>query len=107
MGRIAQVAGIGIGIAALGSLLGTAGAAHADEQSYLVVLSEHGMMYGGTIAGIASPAAAIRAGNDICANIKYSGNPRAGFNMLTNASIPDYLIDAAQHELCPNTLGAQ
>ncbi|MFL0278105.1 hypothetical protein [Mycobacterium sp. SMC-19] len=103
MRRVARTAGIGI--AALGMLLGTAGVASADEQSYLDSLAAHGMTYGAPVIGIASPALAIRGGNDICANIRYSGDPRAGFNPLTNASIPDYMIDAAQHELCPETLG--
>ena len=54
--------------------------------------------------GIPSPAQAIRLGHIICDNIKYSGDPRAGFNFVSNAGVPDYLIDGAQHELCPDTL---
>ncbi|MDD7813697.1 DUF732 domain-containing protein [Mycobacterium sp. CSUR Q5927] len=102
--RIAKA--IGTGLIAAGVAVGTAGVASADDAGYLSDLNSHGMTYGAPVVGIASPASALRAGNDICANIRYSGNPRAGFNMLTNASIPDYMIEAAQRNLCPDTLGA-
>ena len=91
-------------VLALGLMLGPAAAASADEQSYLDDLSSHGMTYTPGVMGLASPAMAIRGGNDICANLRYSGDPRAGFNMLTNASIPDYMIKAAQENLCPDTI---
>lgn len=94
---------LGVAAVAAGLLAWSAGVAQASEQGYLDTLSANGMTYGGWF-GIASPAEAIRAGNAVCANIKYSGNPRAGFNLLTNNSMPDYLIAAAQHELCPDTL---
>ena len=102
MNRIARVAGVGA--AAVGLLFGAAGVASADDASYLRQLDANGMTYGAPVVGISSPALAIRAGNDICTNIRYGGNPRAGFNMLTNASVPDYMISAAQHELCPDPL---
>ena len=101
MRRIAQVAGIGA--AAVGLLFGSAGVASADDRGYLDDLAAHGMTYGGWM-GIPSPAQAIRLGHIICDNIKYSGDPRAGFNFVSNAGVPDYLIDGAQHELCPDTL---
>ncbi|ULP48024.1 DUF732 domain-containing protein [Mycolicibacter virginiensis] len=106
MGRIARTAGIGI--PALGLLLGTAGTVHADEQSFLDGLAAHGMTYGGAasmVIGLVSPAEAVQIGRMICDNIRFSGDPRAGFNMYMNASVPDYMIDVAQHELCPDTLG--
>ena len=95
---------LGAVVAAVAMMFGAAGVAHADEQSYLADLAAHGMTYGAPVTGIASPAMALRAGQDICNNIRYDGNPRAGFNMLTNASIPDYMIEGAQRELCPDTL---
>lgn len=100
---------VGVGVCVVGLAVGTAGVASASEQSYLRVLDENGMQYVGSglftnPAGIASPAEALRGGRMVCDNIRYSGDPRAGFNTLTNLSIPDYLIDAAQHELCPDTL---
>lgn len=103
--RIAKA--IGAGVIAAGVALGSAGVATADEASYLDALAAHGMTYGTGFlrpVGIASPAEAVRAGQDICANIKYSGDPRAGFNVVTNASVPDYMIESAQRELCPGTL---
>lgn len=81
-----------------------AGVAHADEQSYLDGLAAHGMTYGGaSIIGIGfgAPSQAVKAGQMVCDNIRFSGDPRAGFNMLMNASVPDYLIDVARSELCP------
>ncbi|QZA09760.1 DUF732 domain-containing protein [Mycolicibacter heraklionensis] len=89
---------------ALGLLLGTAGVACADEQSFLDGLAAHGMTYGGAasmIIGLTSPAEAMQTGRMICDNIRFSGDPRAGFNYLMNASVPDYMIDVARSELCP------
>lgn len=102
MKRVARA--VGIGAAAAGLLLGTAGVALADDQSFVDGLAAKGMTYGAPITGIASPAQAVKGGHMICDNIRFSGDPRAGFNSITNASIPDYMIDAAQHELCPDTL---
>ena len=106
VGRIAQATGVGVAV--LGLLLGTAGVAQADDQSFVDSLAAHGMTYGGAAAigiGFQTPAQALSAGRDVCDNIRFGGDPRAGFNMYMNASVPDYMIDVAQHELCPDTLG--
>ena len=92
---------IGVGLAALGLMLGTAGVASADEQSYLAALDANGYAYGPLSM---SRATAVKHGHHICDNIRYSGNPRDGFNMVYNAVTPDYMIAAAQSELCPGTL---
>lgn len=97
---------IGVGLAALGLMLGTAGVASADEQSYLAALDAHGFTYGGASfigVGFSAPSQAVQAGRMICDNIRFSGDPRAGFNYLMNASVPDYMIDVAHSELCPTT----
>lgn len=86
------------GVAALGLLLGTAGAAHADEQSYLDYLFAHGWTYH---FGVSAPWAAIKTGEMICANVRAGADPRAGFNDTTNAVVDQTMIDGAQQELCP------
>ncbi len=106
MSSMARAAGIGV--AAAGLLIGTAGVAQADERSFLDSLAAQGMTYGGASfigVGFSAPAQAVSAGREICDNIRFSGDPRAGFNYLMNASVPDYMIEAAQQELCPSTLG--
>ena len=97
MGRIVQTAGIGV--AALGLLFETAGVALADDASYLAQLNETG-------AGnyYTSSANRLAIGRQICDNIRLDGDPRAGFNSSTNVTVPQQLIDIAQHELCPDTL---
>lgn len=67
--------------------------------SYLNYLDENGIGYYDN-----SPASRLAIGHAICDNIRYSGNPRAGFNLVSNAMVSQQLIDAAQHELCPDTL---
>ncbi len=97
---IAQSAGIGF--AALGLLLGTAGTAQADEQSYMYYLFARGFTYH---PGASAAWQTIQWGQSVCANIRTDGNPRAGFNAISNAMLTDLMIEAAQHELCPDTLG--
>lgn len=98
MERIAQAAGIGI--AALGLLLGTAGAAHADDASYLRYLDANGIGYYDN-----APSSRLAVGRVICDNLRFSRNPRAGFNFVSNGMVSQPLIDTAQRELCPDTLG--
>lgn len=90
---------VGVSLAALGLLLGTAGAASADERSYLDQLNENG-------AGnyYTSSANRLAIGRQICDNIRLDGEPRAGFNSWTNVTVPQQLIETAQHELRPGTL---
>lgn len=88
-------------VATLGLLLGTAGMASADDRGYLDWLDRNGYTYG-PLTG--TPSTALLQGNLVCNNIRYSGDARAGFNPIANSITPDYLIAAAQHELCPDTL---
>lgn len=99
MKRIAQAGGVVA--AALGLLLGVAGTAHADDKGYLDWLASNGYTYG-PLTG--TPSTALLQGNLVCNNIRYSGDPRAGFNPISNSITPDYLIEGAQRELCPDTL---
>lgn len=102
-GRVLTKIAVGAvaGVAALGLLVGTAGPAHADEQSYMDYLFAHGWNYR---FGISAPSHAIGLGHMICDNIHWNGGPLNGFNGLTQAVVDGTMIDAAQHELCPDTL---
>lgn len=92
----------GIGIAALGMLFGTAGVAHADEQSYMDYLFAHGFTYH---PGASAVWQTVEWGNAVCANLRTDGDARAGFNPVSNMMLTDVMIEGAQHELCPDTLG--
>ncbi|WP_085265327.1 DUF732 domain-containing protein [Mycolicibacter longobardus] len=98
MGRVVRREGVGI--AALGLLLGTAGAAQADDASYLRYTDEHGITYYDN-----APSSRLAVGRVICDNLRFGGDPRAGFNFVSNAMVSQQLIEAAQRELCPDTLG--
>jgi len=91
VGRIARAAGIGVATAGL--LLGTAGAASADEASYLRYLDASGIGYYDN-----SPSSRLAIGRVLCDNLRFSGDPRAGFGFLSNAAVSQPLIEAAQHE---------
>jgi hypothetical protein len=96
--KITHIAGIVA--AAVGLLLGSTGVATADESSYLRYLDENGITYYDN-----APSSRLAVGRVICDNLRFSGNPRAGFNFVSDAMVSQALIDAAQHELCPDTLG--
>ncbi|ULP48029.1 DUF732 domain-containing protein [Mycolicibacter virginiensis] len=100
MKRIAKA--LSAGAAAAGLLLGTAGVASADDQSYMDYLFARGFTYH---PGASAAWQTIQWGQAVCANIRTDGNPRAGFNAISNAMLTDLMIEAAQHELCPDTLG--
>lgn len=74
--------------------------AHADDQSYLKYLNDHGI----SIAGTSGPFGLLSAGRAVCDNLRAGADPRAGMNILTAALIPDGVVEAAQRELCPDTL---
>jgi len=100
-GVIAAGMAVGAGVIAAGMAVGTAGVASADEQGYLDWLDSHGYTYG-VLHG--TPSTALLQGQLICNNIRYSGDPRAGLPPINSAVTPDYLIEGAQRELCPDTL---
>ncbi|PQM53727.1 hypothetical protein C5U48_02645 [Mycolicibacter virginiensis] len=97
MKRIAKA--LSAGAAAAGLLLGTAGVAQADDASYLRYTDEHGITYYDN-----APSSRLAVGRVICDNLRFGGDPRAGFNFVSNAMVSQPLIDAAQRELCPETL---
>lgn len=75
--------------------------AHADDQSYIRFLNDHGIGI-----GVNSPAIQLQAGRMVCDNLRAGADPRAGMNFLDRGLVPDAAVDTAQHELCPDTLPA-
>jgi hypothetical protein len=77
-------------------LITGAPAAHADDQAYLAAVGPSWM----------SPAKLLRLGNDLCTNLR-AGQPMnlalAPLGAQT-VTIPGF-AEAAQHNLCPDTLG--
>jgi hypothetical protein len=93
----AAAAALGIALAGL-----TAVPAHADESSYLQHLTANGVDYNAWPWNGAGYI--IQAGQVICGNLRYGGNPLGGIGNISAATQGQQLVDAAQHELCPETL---
>ncbi|QZA09624.1 DUF732 domain-containing protein [Mycolicibacter heraklionensis] len=100
MGRIAKA--LSAGVAVMGLLFGAAGMAQADEQSYMDYLFAHGFTYH---RGADAAPVTIEWGHWVCDKIHRAGNPRDGLILLDNLPLTDVMIEGAQHELCPDTLG--
>lgn len=88
---------VSAGIVALGMLAGTTGVAWADEQAFLDQLPPRGYA-----EVLHSDAKRIEFGYQMCAMIR-SGTPPEVFS----ASWGQPWVSAAQHGLCPDTLGGQ
>jgi len=73
--------------------------AAGDDQSYIRFLNDHGIAI-----GVNSPAIQLQAGRMVCDNLRGGADPRAGMNFLDRGLVPDAAVDAAQHQLCPDTL---
>ena len=103
--------GTSLGVAAL-ALLGSA-TAHADDASYIAALDAAGVFRSGP------PNARLSAGHRFCSQLRngetpdqiVAAFPRAGPRSAarrwsTTCRVnPRPVIDIAQHELCPETLG--
>ena len=87
-------------ITALMTCVALAAPAHADDQSYIRYLNDNGIAI-----GVNSPAIQLQAGRMVCDNLRAGADPRAGMNVFDRALVPDPAVDAAQHQLCPDTLG--
>lgn len=85
--------------AAAAALLAWAPPVHADDQSYVRFLNDHGIGI-----GVNSPAIQLQAGRMVCDNLRAGADPRAGMNFLDRGLVSDAAVDAAQHELCPDTI---
>ncbi|PQM53725.1 hypothetical protein C5U48_02635 [Mycolicibacter virginiensis] len=98
MKRVVRAAGIGV--AAAGLLLGTAGVAQADDASFISSIRGNGVR----VASM-NDSTLIGLGHIMCSSL------REGSSLDTVAGFPaGILVDghgiavAAQHELCPDTL---
>jgi hypothetical protein len=74
-------------------------ASHADEQSYLADLQARGVP-------VVNPSLAVSGGFRVCGEIRGGeslGTAANTFGILSPAWGPG-IVDAAQHNLCPDTL---
>lgn len=103
---------VAAGLTTLAPLLAVPAPAHADDASYLAALDAHGVFRSGT------PGARLSAGNKFCAELRSGATPdqiAAQYRSLPTFGAPSMIddlrgslhpvIDIAQHELCPDTLG--
>jgi hypothetical protein len=96
--RIAITAAIAACIAAL---IATAPPARADDQSFFKYLEAHGQS---TTAWPHSPGKFLTVGHEICTNLHSGADPLAGSSPIDRATWGPIGVEAAQHELCPDTL---
>lgn len=76
------------------------GAAHADDASYLAYLQEHGFNWPPV------PGVQLHGGHVICDQLRGGATPdevAASYNHFPSV-MPAGWLEAAQHELCPDTL---
>ena len=79
--------------------LALAAPAHADDQSFLAYFQAHGP------ATPYAPAKLITGGHMICTNLHNGADPMEGVGApWFLAGFGPAIVDAAQHELCPETL---
>ena len=87
--------------AAVAAALMVAAPAQADEQSFLNYLEAHGQS---TTAFPYSPGKFVMVGHMICTNLHSGADPLAGASPIDRATWGPIGVEAAQHELCPDTL---
>jgi len=87
--------------ACIAALIGTAAAARADDQSFLKYLEAQGQS---TTAWPMSPAQFVILGHGICTNLHAGADPLAGTSPIERVTWGPIAVEAAQHELCPDTL---
>lgn len=79
----------------------SAPSARADDQGFLAYLEAHGQS---TTAYPYSPGKFVMVGHMICTNLHAGADPLAGASPIDRALWGAVGVDAAQHELCPDTL---
>jgi len=87
--------------AAVAAALMVAAPAQADEQSFLNYLEAHGQS---TTAFPYSPGKFVMVGHMICTNLHSGADPLAGASPIDRATWGPIGVEAAQHELCQDTL---
>ncbi|WP_409437413.1 DUF732 domain-containing protein [Mycobacterium sp. SMC-14] len=75
--------------------------ARADDQSYLTYLTSHGFQYH---VNVETPARAVQFGKNICTSLRFNGDPISRIDKKIAGAVDGVMVDAAQHELCPDTL---
>ncbi|MEB3031525.1 DUF732 domain-containing protein [[Mycobacterium] nativiensis] len=88
-----------------GTLLFGTAPAHADDKSYLSYLDSHGFKYSNS-PGLVTPSGAITFGKLICENLRRGRPARDRFDKKIADGISKVVVDAAQNEMCPETLVA-
>ncbi|MGB3893668.1 MAG: DUF732 domain-containing protein, partial [Mycolicibacter sinensis] len=88
-----------------GTLLFAAAPAQADEKGYLSYLDSRGFKYQNS-PGLITPSGAVKAGELICQNLRRGRPARDRFDKKIADGIPKLMVDAAQNEMCPETLAA-
>jgi hypothetical protein len=97
-GRAALVAA-----AAVASVLVGAAPARADNDSYLQYLRDHN--FSSIMVDLNSnPSVQLSTGYETCDQLRHGIEPTI---LSTRWGGYPLIVDAAQHELCPDTLGAQ
>ncbi|ORV72862.1 DUF732 domain-containing protein [Mycolicibacter hiberniae] len=86
-----------------GTLIFGAAPAQADEKSYLSYLESHGFKYQNS-PGLTTPAGAVQFGGIICQNLRRGRPAKDRFGTKVADGVTKVMIDAAQKELCPDTL---
>jgi hypothetical protein len=94
---------ISTGAAVAVATIMSAASAQADDQSYLNYLMSQGFQYH---VNVETPARAISMGEGICTSLRFNGDPISRIDHKISESVNDVMVDAAQHELCPDTLNA-
>jgi hypothetical protein len=89
------------GIAAAAGLLGTTPVAHADDQSYLNYIKARGQ----SMLPIAE-GPLVAAGYTACGHLRTGETPAQVAQHFLDPSLtpPQLVVEAAQHELCPDRL---
>ena len=73
--------------------------AHADDQTYIDELNNHGVL------AVAGPKQELKMGHQICDYLHAgNGTPNTDDFLPIQRPWAPQIIDAAQHQLCPDTL---
>jgi ABC-type sugar transport system substrate-binding protein len=89
---------ISVLVACAGAVLATASAARADDQSYLAYLNAHA-----TFFPALNDSVRIYAGQQVC-NMLHQGQTPEQIASTPGPADQRGIVDAARHELCPDTL---
>ncbi|ORW09835.1 DUF732 domain-containing protein [Mycolicibacter longobardus] len=105
MGRIAKA--LSAGVVAAGLVIGTAGVASADARSFLDLVHANGLPDRYGYFGNMGDSETLMIGRMTCDGIRAGIPAEEAMPKSTwdTAHLRPMMIDAVQHELCPDTLG--